>query len=58
MQLTPTDGYHLLYTLPDNVELSNSAGELPKGFDVRVNGYIVLAPSTVVYHGDDAIARA
>ena len=57
MQLTPTDGYHLLYTLPDNVELSNSAGELPKGFDVRVNGYIVLAPSTVVYHGDDAIAK-
>ena len=37
--------------------VSNSAGQLPPGIDVRYNGYIVLAPSTVLYRGDDAVAK-
>lgn len=56
-QLTPSGGYHLLYRLPEGVELSNSPGSLPAGWDVRVNGYILLAPSRVVYRGDDALVK-
>lgn len=54
MQLTPTGGVHLVYTIPPGVTLSNSPGNLPPGIDVRVNGYILLSPSVVTYHGDDA----
>jgi hypothetical protein len=54
---TPTDGYHFLYRLPADVELSNSPRSLPAGFDVRVAGYVVLAPSVVAYRGDDAFAK-
>lgn len=53
-QSTPTDGVHLLYTVPPGVKLSNSRGALPPGVDVRVNGYILLAPSVVTYRGKDA----
>lgn len=53
-QSTPTNGVHLLYTVPPGVKLSNSRGALPPGVDVRVNGYILLAPSVVTYHGKDA----
>lgn len=56
-QNTPTLGIHLLYALPEGVTLSNSRGQLPKGIDVRCNGYILLAPSSVEYHGDDANAK-
>lgn len=53
-QDTPTGGCHYLYMLPAGASLSNSAGGLPAGIDVRVNGYILLSPSEVTYHGDDA----
>ena len=56
-QATPTDGRHLVYELPPDKTLSNSAEGLPKGVDCRVNGYILLAPSGVTYHGDDAADR-
>jgi putative DNA primase/helicase len=56
-QQTPTGGLHFLYRLPAGVTLSNSNKGLPPGFDVRVNGYILLAPSAVTYHGDDARAK-
>lgn len=56
-QDTPTGGAHYLYMLPAGVSLSNSSGRLPSGFDVRVNGYILLAPSSVTYRGDDATAK-
>ena len=57
MQVTPTRGHHFVYTLPSDIVLSNSPGNLPPGIDVRANGYIVLAPSTVLYRGDDAVAK-
>jgi putative DNA primase/helicase len=53
-QITPTGGHHFVYMLPADVTLSNSSGSLPPGIDVRVNGFIVLAPSTVTYRGDKA----
>lgn len=56
-QSTPSDGIHLIYTLPAGEQLSNSRGTLPPGIDVRVNGYILLAPSVVVYKGDDAVTK-
>jgi len=56
-QTTPSGGTHLLYRLPSDVELNNSPRGLPPGFDVRVNGYILLAPSLVEYHGDEAKAK-
>lgn len=56
-QDTPTGGWHYLYMLPPDVALSNSAGDLPPGIDVRVNGYILLAPSVVTYHGEDAAVK-
>lgn len=56
-QTTPTLGVHLLYALPEGVRLSNSPGSLPPGVDVRVNGYILLAPSVVTYRGDDAAKK-
>lgn len=43
--ITGGGGRHLLYKLPQGAELSNSPGQLPAGVDVRVNGYVVLAPS-------------
>lgn len=56
-QDTPTGGAHYLYELPSGVALGNSAGRLPQGIDVRVNGYILLSPSVVTYRGDDAAAK-
>lgn len=56
-QDTPTGGAHYLYELPSGVALGNSAGRLPQGVDVRVNGYILLSPSSVTYRGDDAAAK-
>lgn len=57
MQVTPTRGHHFIYTLPPDVVLTNSPGRLPPGIDVRANGYILLAPSTVLYREDDAVAK-
>lgn len=57
MQTTPTDGRHFLLMLPTDTAISNSPGSLPPGIDVRANGYILLAPSTVVYRGKDAAAK-
>lgn len=56
-QNTPTLGIHLLYALPEGIALSNSRGKLPRGIDVRFNGYILLAPSVVAYSGAEAAAK-
>lgn len=56
-QRTPTKGVHLVYMLPADQTINNSPGQLPPGIDVRVNGYILLAPSSVTYRGDDARAK-
>lgn len=56
-QDTPTGGTHYMYMLPHGVALSNSAGQLPAGIDVRVNGYVLLSPSVVTYRGDEAAAK-
>lgn len=53
-QSTPAYGTHLLYKLPPDVSLTNSPRGLPPGIDVRVGGYVLLAPSLVEYHGDEA----
>lgn len=45
---TPTGGLHLLYTMPAEVRLGNSAGRLGEGLDTRGDGgYIVVPPSTI-----------
>lgn len=56
-QSTPTDGIHLIFMAPAGVKVSNSPGDLPPGIDVRANGYILLAPSAVTYHGEEAKAK-
>lgn len=56
-QSTPTGGIHLIYTVPPDVTLTNSRGSLPPGIDVRANGYILLAPSGVIYRGDKAASK-
>lgn len=56
-QSTAANGEHFIYMLPPDVKLSNSPGTLPPGVDVRANGYILLAPSTVTYRGDDALKK-
>ena len=40
------NGYHLLWSLPEGVDVRNSAGKVAPGIDVRgTGGYIVLPPS-------------
>lgn len=56
-QSSAANGIHLIYALPADVQLSNSRGDLPPGIDVRVNGYILLAPSSVLYEGEEAIKK-
>lgn len=56
-QGTPTNGMHFIYRLPEGARLSNSPGDLPPGFDVRVNGYLLLTPSVVTYDADEATAK-
>lgn len=56
-QSTPSRGKHLIYMLPTGEALSNSRGSLPPGIDVRANGYILLAPSVVVYRDDEAVTK-
>lgn len=57
VQVSPTGGQHFIYTIPNGVTLSNSPGNLPAGVDVRVNGYVLLSPSIVTYHGKDAAEK-
>jgi hypothetical protein len=43
---TPSDGQHLLFVVPDDVEIRNSASRITPGVDVRgEGGYIVMPPS-------------
>lgn len=56
-QSTPTKGVHFIYMAPADTKVSNSPGSLPPGIDVRANGYILLWPSGVEYHGEDAIKK-
>lgn len=57
IQSTPADGVHFLFRLPSDVELNNSNKTLPPGIDVRVNGYILLAQSSVTYRGEEAASK-
>lgn len=49
-QSTPRGGRHLVYRLPDGIEIGNSTRGIgsPVGIDIRagIKGYIVVAPST------------
>jgi putative DNA primase/helicase len=58
MQSTPTRGVHFVFMSPVEPKLTNSSGSLPPGIDVRANGYILLAPSTVTYRDDNAVSKA
>jgi len=45
-QITGTGGRHLLFKIPDDVEIRNSAGKLGPNLDIRgEGGFILLAPS-------------
>lgn len=44
---TGNGGTHLWYTMPEDVKITNSRGNLPDGVDVRGDGGYVLAPPSV-----------
>lgn len=47
--VTPSNGVHYYFQMPDNLDLRNSAGKLGKGLDIRANGgYVVVPPSKVI----------
>jgi hypothetical protein len=55
---TASGGVHLFYRQPEGLKLGNGSGKLPHGVDIRGHGgYVLLAPSVVVYRGDDAAKR-
>ncbi len=55
---TPSNGAHLFYRQPEGAALGNGRGSLPHGVDCRgLGGYVLLAPSQVTYHGEDAAKR-
>jgi putative DNA primase/helicase len=56
-QSTPSGGVHYIFMTPADVRLSNSPGNLPPGIDVRSHGYILLYPSCVEYHGEEARSK-
>lgn len=46
MHSTKSGGYHLIYRMPDGVEIRNSASKLAPGVDIRgEGGYVVWPPS-------------
>jgi putative DNA primase/helicase len=48
IQLTPSGGQHIVYTVDPNLRIRNSAGKLGPGVDIRGDGgYIVVAPSVL-----------
>ena len=55
---TASGGAHLFYRQPEAAGLGNGRGTLPHGVDCRgAGGYVLLAPSVVVYRGEDAAKR-
>lgn len=48
-QVTPSGGWHLVFSLPEGTIVNQSNGKIGKGLDVRSNytGYIVVEPSTI-----------
>lgn len=40
LQRTPSGGFHILFTMPDNMAIPNNAGKLGAGLDLRSDGYI------------------
>ena len=55
---TASGGVHLFYRQPEAAGLGNGRGTLPHGVDCRgAGGYVLLAPSQVTYHGEDARKR-
>lgn len=42
--LTGGGGMHIIWKAPEGVNLSNSAGKLGKGLDIRANGGYIIAP--------------
>ncbi len=41
---TPRGGIHLFYRAPEGISLTNSAGKIGKGLDIRSDGGFVVAP--------------
>lgn len=48
-QQTASGGFHKVFSLPDGVTVSNSAGKVAKDLDIKSggNGYIVVEPSSI-----------
>ncbi|WP_108484344.1 phage/plasmid primase, P4 family [Oceaniglobus ichthyenteri] len=44
---TPSEGWHVYFRLPDDLEIRNSESKLAPGIDVRGEGGMVLAPPTI-----------
>lgn len=49
MAVTPFNGVHYYFKMPENQDLRNSAGKLGKNLDIRANGgYMVVPPRKVI----------
>jgi putative DNA primase/helicase len=48
---TPSDGWHIYFKWPEDMDIRNSDNELAPGIDVRGNGGMVLAPPSVKLGG-------
>src|ERR1044072_4419745 len=44
---TGSNGLHYLFQLPDDFEVTNARGRLPRGIDVRGNGGFIVAPGSI-----------
>lgn len=48
---TGSGGMHYLFTLPEDFEITNGRGRLPRGIDIRGNGGLIVAPGSVTNVG-------
>lgn len=49
---TGSGGKHFLFRLPQDFEVTNSRGRLPRGIDVRGNGGFIVAPGSITGVGE------
>lgn len=59
-QYTPSGGAHLIFSLPADLKIPNTAGKLGDGLDLRSNGYICTggAYEWIPGHGPESPLRA
>lgn len=53
-QMTPRDGFHLIYKYPVDIDVPNNAGKLWPGVDLRSRGYVCTG-NGYKWLGDDGI---